>query len=118
MTSQQIIGALRHLAAEYIRGRRASGELRTRLVAFAQQRARVPDEDAGRRPAEIERVRTTLERSARVADERLRALEAVIAAVAVDAVRAMPARVVDGAQPRRHPVGAVHPVRGGWVAPG
>jgi hypothetical protein len=88
------VRTLHTLSTEYIRSRRAYGELRTRLVTVAHERSRltegIPVESMSERLqeklGEIERVRSTLERSARVADERLRGLESVIVAAVRAAV--------------------------------
>jgi hypothetical protein len=97
--------ALRRIGAEYVRGRRTSGEVRSRLVAVAQR------SDTGNRD-EIERVRASLERSLRVTDDRTRALESVISALAAALVEEAPRRP-------KTLVGASSgaPLRGGWMAP-
>jgi hypothetical protein len=86
------IAALRQLSSSYIRDRRASGEIRGRIVAAAHERSRLlrgaelhaHTELTQRKLAEIEDVRIALERSARAADDRLRAVEAVIASVVTE----------------------------------
>ena len=112
--ADQVKIALRHFAARYIGARRAGGELRTRLVALLHERKLATADHE-----EIDRVRGTIERSAQVADDRTRALEAVIAAVA---------RHIDVTQLQTvaQPPGAGSPVvyrppdavlRGGWSPP-
>lgn len=100
MSRTEIVRVLRQLAASYIRDRRASGELKSRLIALARQ----PGTE------EVERIRGTLERSVRAADERLRALESVIGAVVIAAATTQDVR----AKPRPPDRG---PVRGGWSPP-
>jgi hypothetical protein len=124
--------ALRSLASTYVGAQRAGGELRTRLVAIEQDRAKALAANqqreygsaSDRELAEIERVRRTLARSAAASAEHLRALEAVIAAVAGDAVRALGGVTPPAASP---PVKAPDPLpvprpdaslRGSWSAPG
>lgn len=112
---------LRRLSAVYMRDRRTSGGLRARLVGLAHEVSRhsggVASPGDGRRPAEVERVREELERSSRAADDRLRAMESIIAAAVrrtgdppVESSRAGPVADV----PHR-PV--AEPVRGGWSQP-
>ena len=109
MLTAQRVAALRRMGSEYIRARRTSGDLRARLVAVAQQRVQIGDQ------AEIERVRATLERSSRAADERIRAMEAVISSIAVAIAESAP-RAPAARTPQL--AGATDaPVRGGWVAP-
>jgi len=143
MMRTKAIAALRQLSGGYIRDRRASGELRSRIVAMAHERSRLVQgvelhqqtERTQRRLAEVEKVRLALERSARAADDRLRGVEAVIAAVVTEAA-ALPADTTpqaDPARPARRPtrvdpapsrpadtrgMGTQAPVRGGWSRPG
>jgi hypothetical protein len=130
-----VTAVLRRVSADYIRSRRAAGELRTRLVSVAHERTRlvdnIPPESLGERAqsrlAEIERVRGTLERSARAADERVRAVEAVIAAIVIATGDAGPAPVpsapeeIESAPADESWVQAAGPtdptVRGGWTPP-
>ena len=125
--------ALRSLAMTYIGARRAGGELRTRLLAIEQERAQllgaIGDREYGtasdRELAEIDRVRRTIARSSAASSERLRALEAVIAAVAGNVLadrskpRAQPS-AASPAQQRPAPSTEVRPAaeaRGGWTPP-
>lgn len=132
-SAQRLNDALRSLALTYIGARRAGGELRTRLLALEQERAQlltaIGDREYGtssdRELAEIERVRRTIARSSAASSERLRALEAVIAAVAGNVVEAnaspadvRPAR--EGRGEGSHVFAEVRPdaaVRGGWSPP-
>jgi hypothetical protein len=145
----EVIAALRQLSGGYIRDRRASGELRSRIVTVAHERSRLMrgvelhqhTELTQRKLAENESVRTELERSARAADDRLRAVEAVIAAVVTEAAapqtaplaeevkaregRARPAPVraphpsrLRPKAPRAPAAGPDVPLRGGWSRPG
>jgi hypothetical protein len=125
-----VLTALRSLATTYVGAQRAGDELRARLVAIEQQRAEllgaVGEREYGsasdRELADVERVRRTLARSSAASTEHLRALEAVISAVAADAVGVvdrMPAPVpaaviVPGRKPSARPDVAV---RGGWSPP-
>lgn len=121
--------ALRSLATTYVGAQRAGDELRTRLVAIEQQRAdllgRTQEREYGsasdRELAEVERVRRTLARSSAASTEHVRALEAVISAVAADAVRAFgPVAAAPPAPPPGAPTPSARPdaaVRGGWSPP-
>jgi hypothetical protein len=122
--------ALRSLATTYVGAQRAGDELRTRLLTIEQQRAKLLGarqhreygSSSDRELAEVERVRRTLARSSAASTEHLRALEAVISAVAADAVgvvvrpptaaagRGVPAGPAPSARPDA-------PVRGGWSPP-
>ena len=119
--------ALGHLASRYIAARRSSGDLRGRLIAATQERSRLAeavaggdtDERARDRLAEADRVRATLERSAHACAEQTAALEAVIAAVAVQLSLVLPPR---HASPDGHAAAALTlfpdaGLRGGWSAP-
>jgi hypothetical protein len=125
---------LRSLASNYIAAQRAGTELRTQLAAIERERTRVLDAagrteyggPSDRELAEIERVRRTLARSSAASVEELRALEAVIAALASDALDVLseqpaPAPATGAARVRAaefFPVSsrdAVH--RGGWSPP-
>jgi hypothetical protein len=122
--------ALRSLGTTYIGARRAGGELRTRLLALDHERAHllaaIGDREYGsasdRELAEIDRVRRTIARSSAASSERLRALEAVIAAIAGNVVRASARRTAAHAPtpPPRPAFVEVRPeaaVRGGWSPP-
>jgi hypothetical protein len=116
---------LRRFAAEYIRDRSIAGDLKSKLIAIAHDRSTGTE-----RRAEVERVRATLERSARTADERLRALEVIIGAVSAAAAEIAPApvdpvpprvpeRPVENSRTRPGPpvLTPDAPVRGGWAPP-
>jgi hypothetical protein len=125
-----VLTALRSLATTYAGAQRAGDELRTRLGTIEQQRAKLlgatRNREYGtksdRELADVERVRRTLARSSAASGEHLRALEAVISAVAADAVGAFdrpvtsrpPAAVVPGPAPSGRPDA---PIRGGWSPP-
>ncbi len=125
-----VLTALRSLATTYVGAQRAGDELRTRLVAIEQQRAKLlgatHDREYGsasdRELAEVERVRRTLARSSAASGAHLRALEVVISAVAADAVGAFGAPVASprvaavpaGPAPSGRPDVAI---RGGWSPP-
>jgi hypothetical protein len=121
-----VMKVLRRFAYHYVGERRTAGELRTRLVAIEQERARClaaaavedPTGHAERDLAEAERVAGTLARSTNVTMARLRGLEAVIAAVAVAAATelAPPPEPDDPDVPKpvARPDAAL---RGGWSAP-
>ncbi len=125
-----MLAVLRSLATTYVGAQRAGDELRTRLVAIERQRAKLlvqtQEREYGstsdRELADVERVRRTLARSASASAEHVRALEAVISAVAIDGVAifdrapALPAESESGAgllAPTRPEAG----VRGGWSPP-
>jgi len=92
-----VVAALRSLASTYVGARRAGDELRTRLAAIEEDRVRLLSSrqqveygsSSDRELAEVERVRRTLARSSAASAEHLRALEAVITAVAGDALRVL-----------------------------
>ena len=120
--------ALRLFASQYVLSRRVSDDLRLRLVAITRERSRIAealephDVDAAASPelVEIDRVRTALDRSASAYEERLRALEAIIAALACERRPSVPtARPVAAdahiAEPPVFTGEAV--VRGGWWSP-
>lgn len=125
--------ALRSLAMTYIGARRAGGELRTRLLAIEHERAQIlgaiGDREYGtasdRELAEIDRVRRTIARSSAATSERLRALEAVIAAVAGNVLaerskRPGPPTATPPVRERPAAFAEVRPVpeaRGGWSPP-
>jgi hypothetical protein len=125
--------ALRALALTYIGARRAGGELRTRLLAIEQERAQllgaIGEHEYGsasdRELAEIDRVRRMIARSSAASTERLRALEAVIAAVAGNVLtrsvtQAPAAAFPQPARSEPRPFAEVRPdaaVRGGWSPP-
>lgn len=131
--AERLADALRSLAMTYIGARRAGGELRTRLLAIEQERAQllgaIGDREYGtvsdRELAEIDRVRRTIARSSAASAERVRALEAVIAAVAGNALAARsqpPVAPSPGApaQPQAAAFSEVRPApeaRGGWSPP-
>lgn len=130
LTRATAVKTLRKFASHYVGERRAAGELRVRLVAIEQEllrcRAAAETEDptghAESELAEAERVAGTLARSTNATTDGLRAIEAVITAVAVGAgteIAPPPApeerpeeRV--GPQPVARPDAAL---RGGWSAP-
>ena len=136
-----VLRALTSLATTYVGAQRAGDELRTRLAAIEQERARLLGEtqkreygsSSDRELADVERVRRTLARSSAASTEHVRALEAVISAVAADAVAAYRSRpaarpAVLSAPVTREPITSREPgldapvrpdpgVRGGWSPP-
>jgi hypothetical protein len=137
-----VLRALRSLATTYVGAQRAGDELRTRLVTIEQQRARLLGEtqkreygsSSDRELADVERVRRTLARSSAASTEHVRALEALISAVAADTVaafrrapvvrqRAATGGPADADRPASAGPGLVAPtrpdpgVRGGWSPP-
>lgn len=131
--AERLTDALRSLAMTYIGARRAGGELRTRLLAIEQERAQllgaIGDREYGtasdRELAEIDRVRRMIARSSAASSERVRALEAVIAAVAGNAVaaRSQPSMPPPAAAPAQQPPAEFSEIRpaaearGGWSPP-
>jgi hypothetical protein len=132
--SAGVTAALRSLALSYVGAQRAGGELHTRLMAIERERAQLLStmeqreygSPSDREFAEVERVRRTLARSSAASADRLRAIEAVIAAVTREAILAgrtlVPpeARPPDDARPTPDPLPVVRPeaqVRGGWSPP-
>jgi hypothetical protein len=127
------VRALRRFASTYLGERRAAGELRTRLVAIEHERARwIEAAETGalagrpdRQLAELDRVQGTLARSAAASNERLIALESVIAVIASEVVAtggiasdpAAPAPVSPSSSTRSYAVRPDASVRGGWSAP-
>lgn len=126
-----VMTALRSLASTYVGAQRAGDELRTRLAAIEQQRARLIGATQGREYgtasdrelADVERVRRTIARSSAASTEHLRALEAVITAVATHAVGAFGRRASPAPRSNDLPAPATltarpdAAVRGGWSPP-